>query len=104
MAYASDYDVDLLVQLAQATNRAGQGFARPAAPRLVSDSRASAAQLNANHSSMQSYTLLLIVSTNSSITWHQIGITFARYFFHIGRDPPGCIALSMVVVRCLLAA
>jgi hypothetical protein len=34
-------------------NRAGQGFARPATPRLVSDSRASAAQLNAKHSSMQ---------------------------------------------------
>lgn len=75
--------------MAVSYNRAGQGFARPATPRLVSDSRASAAQLNAKHSSMQSYTLLRVVSTNSSITWHQIGITFARYFFHIGRDPPG---------------
>jgi hypothetical protein len=42
-------------------------------------SRASAAQLNAKHSSMQSYTLLPVVSTNSSITWHQIDITFTRY-------------------------
>ena len=46
--------------MAVSYNRAGQGFARPATPRLVSDSRASAAQLNAKHSSMQSYTLLRV--------------------------------------------